>query len=313
LRRQTRSQEFSIGIQTVLNTERAVLLTGQAISDAGDPPRARALFTGFMNVVSSAASIPGVQLAIARTYEKENDWTNAIQQYERWLNVFTNHAARPQAEYFPRVRHFTDRGQDQCVCKFHELHRAFSQPMSWPPRLNGGLLTSTTLWAPLAAPKTVTRLFSPSGQQSELANQAQMMAGRAAFKRQSLGDADKYFTNLCNNPNCPVELKFQALFAHGDTLGSEGNQTNYVDAMNVFRLIAPSRLFYTNKLAALALGQRACYALQWAQSSTENDKYETVSNAFMEVINSATGRCQSNQHRDNWPGSCTRKAGTTTT
>ena len=265
------------------NTERAVLLTGQAISNAGDPPRARSLFTGFMNVVSTAASIPEVQLAIARTYEKENDWTNAIQQYERWLNMFTNHAARPQAEYFRAC----------AISQTGDKTNAFISFTNFIARFPTNDLAAPAQWwvadfyyamgAFSSAENGYQTIFT-QWPKSELANQAQMMAGRAAFKRQSWGDADKYFTNLCNNANCPVELRFQALFAHGDTLGSEGKAENYENAMNAFRLIA--RDYSTNKLAALALGQRACYALQWAQSSIENDKYETVSNAFMEVINS---------------------------
>jgi TolA-binding protein len=265
------------------NTERAVLLTGQAISNAGDPPRARALFTGFMNVVSNAASIPEVQLAIARTYEKENDWTNAIQQYERWLNIFTNHAARPQAEYFRAC----------AISQTGDKTNAFISFTNFIARYPTNDLAAPAQWwvadfyyaigAFSSAENGYQTIFT-QWPKSELALQAQMMAGRAAFTRQSLGDADRYFTNLCNNPNCPVDLRFQALFAHGDTLGREGSQANYVDAMDVFRIIA--RDYSTNKLAALALGQRACYALQWAKSSTENDRYETVSNAFVEVINS---------------------------
>lgn len=265
------------------NTERAVLLTGQAISNAGDPPRARSLFTGFMNVVSSAASIPEVQLTIARTYEKENDWTNAIQQYERWLNIFTNHAARPQAEYFRAC----------AISQTGDKTNAFMSFTNFIARFPTNDLAAPAQWwvadfyyamgAFSSAENGYQTIFT-QWPKSELADQAQMMAGRAAFKRQSWRDADKYFTNLCNNANCPVELRFQALFAHGDTLGSEGKAENYENAMNAFRLIA--RDYSTNKLAALALGQRACYALQWAQSSIENDKYETVSNAFMEVINS---------------------------
>jgi outer membrane protein assembly factor BamD (BamD/ComL family)/predicted negative regulator of RcsB-dependent stress response len=265
------------------HTERAVLLTGQAISNAGDPPRARSLFTGFMNVVSSAASIPEVQLAIARTYERENDWTNAIQQYERWLNTFTNHPARPQAEYFRACAISQTGDKTNAFMTFTNFiarfpTNDFAAPAQWWvadfyyavgafSSAENGYQTIFTQW-----PK------------SDLAYQAQMMAGRAAFKRQSLGDADKYFTNLCNNPNCPVDLRFEALFAHGDTLGNDGSDENYKDAMNVFRRIASD--YSTNKLAALALGQRACYALQWAKSSPDFDKYDTVSNAFLEVINS---------------------------
>jgi len=271
------------------HTERAVLLTGQAISNAGDPPRARSLFSGFMNVVSSAASIPEVQLAIARTYERENDWTNTIQQYERWLNIFTNHSARPQAEYFRACAISQTGDKTNAFISFTNFIAHFptndlAAPAQWWvadfyfamgafSSAENGYQTIFTQW-----PK------------SELANQAQMMAGRAAFKRQGWRNADEYFTNLWNNLKCPVELRFQALFAHGDTLGmgNEGKPENYEevmkDVMKVFGLII--RDYSTNKLAALAAGQKACYALQWAQSSTDFDKYDTVSNAFLEVINS---------------------------
>jgi TolA-binding protein len=265
------------------HTERAVLLTGQAISNAGDPPRARSLFTGFMNVVANASSIPKVQLAIARTYEKENDWTNAIQQYERWLNIFTNHAARPQAEYFRAC----------AISQTGDRTNAFISFTNFIARFATNELAAPAQWwvadfyfamgAFSSAENGYQTIFT-QWPKSELANQAQMMAGRAAFNRKGWRDADDYFTNLWKNVNCPVDLRFQALFAHGDTLGSDGNSTNYPDAMDVFRLIA--RDYSTNKLAALALGQRACYALQWAQSSPDFDKYDTVSNAFLEVINS---------------------------
>jgi TolA-binding protein len=265
------------------HTERAVLLTGQAISNTGDPRRARTLFSGFMNVVSNSASIPDGQLAIARTYEKENDWTNAIQQYQRWLSIFTNHPARAQAEYY-------------CACAISQTGdktNAFISFTNFIARFPTNDLAAPAQWwvadfyyamgAFSSAENGYQTIFT-QWPKSELANQAQMMAGRAALKRQVGRDADRYFTNLCNNLNCPVDLRFQALFAHGDTLGSEGKPENYEEAMTVFALIA--RDYATNKLAALALGQKACYALQWAQSSTASDKYDTVSNAFVDVINS---------------------------
>jgi len=263
------------------HTERAVLLTGQAISNTGDPRRARGLFSGFMNVVSNAAAIPEVQLAIARTYEKENDWTNAIQQYERWLNTFTNHAARPQAEYY----------RAWVISQAGDRANAFVCFTNFISHFPTNELTALAHWwvadfhFGMGAFSSAEKEFQEIVRQwpgTSLAYQAQMMAGRSAFFRQGWKDADQYFKALWNNTNCVADLRFQALYALGDTMASE-KAGNYEEAMKVFGLIAD---YPTNKLAALALGQKACYALQWAQSSTENDKYDTVSNAFMEVINS---------------------------
>jgi TolA-binding protein len=262
------------------HTERAVLLTGQAISNSGDPRRARALFTGFMNVVSNAAAIPEVQLAIARTFEKENDWTNAIEQYERWLNVFTNHASRPQAEYYRAA----------AVAQTGDTTNAFICYTNFNSHYPTSELTALARWwvadfhfgtgAYSSAEAEFQNIFR-QWPGTSLAFQAQLMAGRSAYFRQGWKDVERYCTNLWSNPQCPADVKFQALFLLGDTQASEST-TNYEDPMSVFGHIANE--FSTNKLAALALGQRACYGLQWAQSSMAYDKYETVSNYFMEVI-----------------------------
>jgi TolA-binding protein len=265
------------------HTERAVLLTGQTITDKGDPRRARALFTGFVNVVSNASLIPEIQLAIAHTYEKENDWTNACQQYVRWLNIFTNHPARPQAEFY----------RASAISQTGDKTNAFICFTNFIARFPTNDLAALAQWwvadfyygmGAFSSAEGCYQTIFKQWPGSDIAFQAQMMAGRAAFHRESLRDADGYFTNLCNNTACPVELRFQALFAHGDTLGREGKAENYEEAMKVFTLI--NRDYSTNRLAALASGQKACYALQWAQSSSQNDKFDIVSNAFVEVINS---------------------------
>jgi hypothetical protein len=113
-----------------------------------------------------------------------------------------------------------------------------------------------------------------------------MMAGKAAYARNGWKDAKQYFIDLYNNTNCPADLRFQAFFAYGDTLANEGKPENYEETMKeVMRVFGRiSRDYSTNKLAALALGQKACYALQWAQTSAQ---YDVVTNAFLEVITNA--------------------------
>jgi TolA-binding protein len=263
------------------HTERAILLTGQKISNEGDPRRARRLFTGFMNVVSNAAANPEVQLAIARTYEKENDWTNSIQQYERCLEAFTNQATRPQAEYY----------RASAISQTGDKTNAFICFTNFISHFPTNELTALARWwvadfdFGMGAYSSAEEEFQKIIRQwpgSSLAFQAELMAGRAASFRQAAKDVERYCTNLWSNPKCPAEVKFQALFLLGDTMANE-NSTNE-DVMNVFGIIA--RDYSTNRLAALALGQKASYALQWAQYSSVTNKYEIVSNAFLEVINS---------------------------
>src|SRR5262249_50957764 len=81
------------------HTDRAVLLTGQELARQRNPAMAREIFSSFVNRATNAPLAPEVKLAIAHAYEQENDWTNAIQQYDEWLGAFTNHPARPRAEY----------------------------------------------------------------------------------------------------------------------------------------------------------------------------------------------------------------------
>jgi TolA-binding protein len=262
------------------HTERAVLLMGQAYTRAGDPHRARSLFAGYINVASNATRVPDIQLAIARTYEKENDWTNAIQQYDRWLGAFSNHIGRPEAEYY----------RAWATAQTGDRTNAFIAFTNFIPRFPTNELAALAQWwvsdyyfgmGAFSSAEDGYQKIVHDWPRSKLAFEAQMMAGRAAFLRYGYADAHRYFLELGNNTNCPADLRFQALFALGDTMANE-KTGSYVDAMNVFTII--SRDYPTNRLAALALGQKACYALQWAQT---NSQYEAARDAFFEVITNA--------------------------
>ena len=81
-------------------TESALLAAGLEITRQGDPAQARKLFTEFVNAAPNDPLRPAVELAIARTYEEENQWTNALQEYDGWLETHTNSYFRPQAEFY---------------------------------------------------------------------------------------------------------------------------------------------------------------------------------------------------------------------
>jgi len=268
--------------------ERAVLLGGIEVSRY-DPAQARRIYEDFMKSFPGAQLLPEVQLAIARSYEEQNDWTNAISQYDAWLAAYTNHPGTnhsgvERAEYSRAWANF-QAGRDT---------NAFALFTNFLARFPASEFSLLARWweadfffrsgQPENAERSYKAIFQNTNWPvSEIHYQARMMAGRAAFTRQPSQAAD-YFTSLWNDTNCPIDIRAQALFAYGDTLmtvdSTETNRfANYDEAIRVFtRLI---EMFPTNKLAVLAWGQKAGCLLQWAQFSGQ---YDAASNGFYQVL-----------------------------
>src|SRR5262249_49535126 len=79
------------------------LLDGEALSDLAQPASARALFQKFEQLSPQSSLLPDVELAIARTYEQENDWAQAITIYDSWVARFTNNPKKMPAVQYARA------------------------------------------------------------------------------------------------------------------------------------------------------------------------------------------------------------------
>jgi TolA-binding protein len=256
-------------------TRGALLLAGQQISREGDPADARRILRDLLTRSPGAAE---VELEIARTYEAENDWANAIQQYNHWLDTFPNHPSRPRAEYFRAYAHFQSGNRTNAFNSFSNFVAQFPET-EFTPRARWWLadyyFSAGQPEDLINAEKYYQQLFL-----TELGCQARMMAGRVCVARQGWKEAMYYFTNLVSEANCPAELIAQALFAYGDTLmrldSSETNKfANLYEAIRVFNSIWRD---HTNLLAALAWGRIGdCYfnSRQYALAS------EAYSNAVV--------------------------------
>lgn len=260
--------------------DRAVLLTGEQMAQHY-PAMARALYCDFARSATNSQLLPELELAIARTYEEETNWSEAIRQYDTWLVTFTNHPAQARAEYFRAQANYEAGDETNAVLQFTNFIARFP----------------TNGFAPLAQWRVADYFFglgnlleaernykfvSENWASSPLAYPARMMAGRVAVARQGWEDAPGYFTNLVNDPNCPADLRAQALFAYGDTLLSQ-NSTNKVadsqEAFKTFDLIC--KTYGTNQIAASAWGQKAICLLQFARTPQD---YGSATNAFQKVI-----------------------------
>ena len=115
-----------------------------------------------------------------------------------------------------------------------------------------------------------------------------MMAGRAAVGQERYADAIDHFTNLTSNPNCPSNLRVEAMFAYGGTLmlrnASETNNpsADLKLAIRVFGRIHEK--FPNTGYAALAWGEIGKCYFQLATQDARH--YESASNAYQQVISS---------------------------
>jgi len=265
----------------------SLLLVGEGLADARQPAAARALFQKFIDQSPATNSLLArVELAVARTYEQEQDWPSAIRQYESWLADFSINPLRPQADYALAWANFQAGNETNAFRRFTSFVAQFP----------------TNDLAPLAQWWVAGHLFNLGGtnymdaernykmlyqntnwQGSPLVYQARMMAGRAALGLTSYPDAIDHFKSLTSDTNCPPDLNVQALFAYGSTLmqmespDTNNPLVNFQTAADVFGQIC--QRYPTNELNALAW-------IEIGKCDLQLTNYDGATNAYAQVFNS---------------------------
>lgn len=264
------------------HTDRAILLTGQEMSTNASPERARAFFSDFLSKATNSTLLPEVKLAIARTYEQENAWTNAIQEYDLWLTTFTNHPARPRAEFCRALDYWRAGSETNALSSFtnfvalYPTNELAPQAQWWIADFNYRVGDFT------GAEHDFQILFR-KWPASDLACEARMMAGNAAIARQRWEDAKDYFLKLREETNCPGDLKLKALFAYGDywfACESTNKTADYLHAADIFSKIAQENP--TNEIGLAALGRKGDAFLQAGQ-------FDEAAKAYQQLTNAAAG------------------------
>jgi len=264
----------------------SLLLVGEGLADARPPADARALFQKFVETSPNSPLRPQVELAVARTYEREQDWPSAIGQYENWRNDFPTNALRPQADYALALANFQAGNETNAFGLFTNFVAQFPThdlaPLAqyWVAdhyfRLGGTNYVD--------AERNYKMLYQNTNWQgSPLVYQARLMAGRAAMGLPSYNDAIDHFISLTSDTNCPPDLNAQALFAYGSALMlSDSRDTNnplanFQLATNMFNQIC--QLYPTNEPGALAWNEIGDCDLQLGA-------FDAATNAYAQVFNS---------------------------
>ena len=256
------------------------LLYGESIAGPAD---ARALFEKLASQLAGSPFQPQIGLAIARTYQREQNWAAAITNYENWLKNFPTNNLRSQASYSLAWADFQAGNETNAFGQFTNFVAQFP---------TNELAPFAQWWVAdhffragdyVNAERNYKSVFE-SWPASELAYPARMMAGRAAVARLGYSDAIRdYFTKLESDTNCPIDLRVQATFAHGDALmrtdSTDTNNplANFSAATNEFFQVV--QLYPTNELGALAL-------FYIGECNVQLANYDAATNAYAQVFNS---------------------------
>ncbi|HXD01459.1 MAG TPA: tetratricopeptide repeat protein [Verrucomicrobiae bacterium] len=267
--------------------QQSLLLLGEAQDRTGMAEAARKTFSDFLARWPESRLRPEVDLAIARTYEREDDWTNAVTRLYKWVAANTNHPALPQAEFQLAWSKF----------KSGDENTAFSEFTSFASNYTNELSAQALFWIGSYyflhekfdfADVAFQKVFSAnSPAPPELRYQARMMAGRSAFARSDFSPATNYFRALVLDSNCPPDLQLSAQFAWGDALLSSATQTNPSPCQVA---IIPFGDIATNHagdaMAPLAWGRLGdCYLKLGAWGDTNQNWFLLATNAYANVIN----------------------------
>jgi TolA-binding protein len=262
----------------------SALLFGEGLADSQQPSVARNLFQKSEEQFTNSPLLPQIELAIARTYEAEQNWPAAIGRYESWLKIFPTNSLQPQADYSLAQANFQAGNETNAFILFTNFIAQF--PVD-------NLAPQAQWWVAdyffragdfVTAERNYKSIFQNTNWQgSSLVYPAQMMAGRAAVGRLGYSDAIGYFTGLAGDTNCPPELAAQARFAWGgalmrmDSADTNNPLANFQAATNVFGQIVQS--YPTNDWGALAWGEIGDCDLQL------ND-FDAATNAYAQVFES---------------------------
>jgi TolA-binding protein len=275
--------------------DNSVLLVGEGMADMQQPSSARALFEKFEERFPDSPMRPEVELALARTYEQENNWPTAIGIYDRWVEQYTNDTRLlPQVVYARAWANFQAGRETNAFQMFTNFIVQFPQNALAPVAqwwvgdyfFRQGVTNNSYF---VDAERNYQLLFQ-KWPASSLAYPARMMAGRAAMGRLGYSDAIVYFMSLTSDTNCPPDLDAQALFAYGSALmHMESTDTNnpllnFGLAIQVFKAIGQS--YPQSEQAALAWGEVGDCYLQLAGQPQGAHFYDDATNAYAQVINS---------------------------
>ncbi len=260
-----------------------LLLAGQAFSDFSSPLSARETLGKFRGRQFTNSTLkPDVEFAIARTYDREQDWPGSITRYQAWLQDYPTNRLVSQVQYSLGRADFSAGDETGAFTVFTNFVARYPAD---------GLAPLAQYWIAdhffragefTGAETNYEAIFQTKAWLgSPLIYAARYMAGRAAMGRQGFPDASHYFEVLLDQTNCPPDIAVKARFAYGADLmlfdsGDTNNpQSNLQVAASIYNQII--QMYPTNQYGARAWGQMGDCVRQLGD-------FDGATNAYAQVL-----------------------------
>lgn len=271
--------------------DRGQLLIGE--SAKYDYAMVRREFSELLRRKPNTPYLAEAKYGIARTYEQEGNWPEAMHEYISWIAHYASNAPAlyPQVEYSLGIVYEKCGMQSNSLALFTNFVTRFpTSPLAaWAQNWVADYYFNQGDYQ--SAEKNYEILYQGFTNPPDLGYHALLMAGRSALAGQRAAEASQYFRNLISISNAPADIKAQGCFALGDAdlQQWQGNRTNrtYLDeaasAISNLTNGAP-----TNVFAARAYGCLGDYFMQWAdlQWETNHDAklYAEAAQMFQAVL-----------------------------
>ena len=259
--------------------DNSLLLVAEHAANQSD---ARRLLRQFGETFPTSPLRAQADFALARTYEREQNWLAAVTNHEVWMERYPTNDLRPQVAYAQAWANDRAGREANAFLQFSNFVVQFPNDPDAP--LAQWWLADNLFRAGAfeAAEKNYESVWqNPAWKSStNLFFQAQWMSGRAAMGRQGWKDAAGYFDALLHDTNCPPELAMQTRFSYGAVLmqmpSADTNNplANYIGATNIFDQIY--RAYPTNNVGLRARGELANCAMQLGDFAVATNYYLQV-------------------------------------
>ncbi len=274
------------------------LLYGENLAQSGRFAEARRQFQRFEEEFAGSPLLPQVEFAIGRSYELEDDWTNAMVCYEDWLKNFPANNFRSQAMYALALDNSKAGNETDAFALFSNFVVKF--PAS-------DLAPEAQWWMAdyfyrqggtnyVEAEKNYEYVYQ-NFPTNDLADDAEFMAGCSAAAREDYSEAiNDYFGKLEANTNCPEPLLERVYLAHGKALmqmpSSDTNNplANYQSARGAFSQVCLRNP--TNEMSALAWFYTGDCDLQLTNYDAATNDYAQAFNTNMAATVSTRSMAQ---------------------
>jgi TolA-binding protein len=297
------SKEASEAVRRILQSyprsyygDRGSLLIGEDLDRKNDYAKARQVFFEVMTNSPQSSMRPELEYAIARTYDYEGRWTEAMANYKKWETNHTADPLLPEVEFHLALASFKAGLTNEALAGFTNFVARFPNSPANNPLAPWALNCVADFYYNhndfINAEIYYQKLFQNYPNAGELAYQALFWAGRSALGRQGTADAHDYFVKLVNLTNASPALIARGYFALSETSFQQyrSNPTN--DDYLVQAVAAISKCTNgapTNTIAVEALGRLGDYYLAWADQNQSVNNYAIVKQIYEAVAGFPAG------------------------